>query len=319
MDFVTIVPAELWLLLFSYLYLPDLVSVSAACRYFQALAANSLDKHRFHRLGHDYHYEPAYWYLHLLTLLRKPAAASYVEHLTVEHTDSREEETKPWPVLPLAPVDEALIREAVETEDWVPDTDKAQFLSQLLAGDEGAMVTLMILRMPNLKHLTLPTHCWGGLKFTHLMPIVARIVEAAAAADPDAETTLPLSKLEHYEGHIFNGRYGVDFESIASLMALPSLRTMNTPWNDEGGFDWPASLPKSRVRQIDIPDGTITREAIVGLAQNIRGPLFQYPTEWNETPEDVDWDVLEIPFEGACREEWTIKFGEEENDDNDAP
>ncbi|KAJ7231521.1 hypothetical protein C8J57DRAFT_1384828 [Mycena rebaudengoi] len=261
MDFVTIVPAELWLLLFSYLYLPDLVSVSAACRYFQALAANSLDKHRFHRLGHDYHYEPAYWYLHLLTLLRKPAAASYVEHLTVEHTDSREEETKPWPVLPLAP--------AVETEDW------------LLAGDEGAM------------HLTLPTHCWGGLKFTHLMPIVARIVEAAAAADPDAETTLPLSKLEHYEGHIFNGRYGVDFESIASLMALPR------------GFDWPASLPKSR--------------AIVGLAQNIRGPLFQYPTEWNETPEDVDWDVLEIPFEGACREEWTIKFGEEENDDNDAP
>ncbi|KAJ7289665.1 hypothetical protein C8J57DRAFT_1278181 [Mycena rebaudengoi] len=314
MDFLTVVPAELWLIVFSHLYFFDLVGVSAACRSFQALAAESLEKHRalhrrFHRLGHDYDYEPAYWYLRLLTLLREPAAAHYVDYLAVEHTDSREEETKPWPVLPLAPVAEAVIGEAVEAEDWIPDTDKGQFLYQLLAGDEDAMVTLMVLRMPNLKRLTLPTHCWGGLQFTHLMPIVARIAEAAAAADPDTGTTLPLSKLEHYEGHIFNGRYGVDFESLAPLMALPSLRTMNTPWNTEEGFDWPASLPKSRVREIDIPDGTITREAIVSLARNIRGPcvIRQGPTGYGDTPEDVDWGLLEIPFEGACEEEWTIE------------
>jgi hypothetical protein len=153
------------------------------------------------------------------------------------------------------------------------------------------------------------------------MPIVARIAEAAAAAEPDTGTALPLSKLEHYEGHIFNGRYGVDFESLAPLMALPSLRTMNTPWNTEEGFDWPASLPKSRVGKIDIPDGTITREAIIGLAQNIRGPcvIRQEPTEYNDTPEDVDWDVLEIPFEGACGEKWVIEFGKEEDHDDDAP
>ncbi|KAJ7320749.1 hypothetical protein DFH08DRAFT_890140, partial [Mycena albidolilacea] len=150
-----VVPAELWLILFSHLYFPDLVGVSVACRSFQALATKSLEKHRalrhrFHRLGHDCDYEPAYWYLHLLTLLQEPAAAYYIEHLMVEHTDSRMEEIEPWPVLPLAPVAEALVREAVEAQDWIPNTDKGQFLDQLLAGDEDAMVTLMILRMPNL-------------------------------------------------------------------------------------------------------------------------------------------------------------------------
>jgi hypothetical protein len=42
-------------------------------------------------------------------------------------------------------------------------------------------------------------------------------------------------------------------------------------------------------------------------------PEKEEPTEYNDTPEDVDWDVLEIPFEGACEEEWTIEFGEEDD------
>ncbi|KAF8176216.1 hypothetical protein K438DRAFT_1939481 [Mycena galopus ATCC 62051] len=319
MGLPTILPPELWLSLLSHLYLPDLVSVSAACSTFQALASESLAKHRalrhrFHHIGHDHRHEHAYWYLHLLTLLRDPAAAYYVEVLTAEYTNTRLH-TEPWTVSPVSSVDEALIREAVEGEGWIPGTEKEKFIDQLLAGDEDAMVTLMILRMPNLKRLTLPSHCWGGLDIKHLMPIVAHIAETTSNADPDGGPTLPLSKLEHYEGHVFNGRYGVDFESIAPLMALPSLRTMRTPYNFEGGFDWPASLPKSRVGRIDIPNGEITREVIVDLARNIRGPcvIRQVPTGFNETPEDVDWNVLEIPFSGASEAEWT----NEDADDSD--
>ncbi|KAJ6458232.1 hypothetical protein C8R45DRAFT_1032008 [Mycena sanguinolenta] len=317
MPLPTILPAELWLAVLSHLYLPDLVSVSAASSVFQALASGTLKEHRalrqrFHRIGHDHHYEHAYWYHHLLTLLREPDAAYYVEVLTAEHTDSSHED-EPWAVSVLS-AEEALVREAVQREDWIPEPEKEEFTDQLLTGDEDAMVTLMILRMPNLKRLTLPTLCWGGLDFKHLMPIAARIAAAA-----DAGATLPLSHLEHYEGYLFNGRYGVDFEALAPLMALPSLRTMRTPHNCEGGFTWPASLPKSRLRRIDIPNGEITREAIVGLARNIRGPcvIRQVATGWFDPPEDVDWSVLEIPFDGACEAEWTIEGAVDAEDSDD--
>ncbi|KAF8146357.1 hypothetical protein K438DRAFT_1869749, partial [Mycena galopus ATCC 62051] len=323
MGLSTILPTELWLLLFSHLYLPELVSVSAACSAFQALASESFAEHRglrhhFHHIGRDddsgHGHEHAYWYRHLLTLLREPAAAYYVEVLTAKYTNTRLT-SDPLTVLPLSSVDEALIREAVEGEGWIPDTEKEKFVNQLLAGDEHAMVTLMILRLPNLKWLTLPSH-WD---IKHLMPIVVRIAGTASKADPDEGPTLPLSKLEHYEVHLESGSYGVDFESIAPLMVLPSLRTMCTPYNSEGGFNWPASLPKSRLCRIDIPNGQITRDVIVDLARHIRGPcvIRQVPTRFNETPEDVDWNVLEIPFAGASEEEWTIEGGLDADDLDD--
>ncbi|KAJ7844003.1 hypothetical protein B0H14DRAFT_3868442 [Mycena olivaceomarginata] len=208
-------------------------SVGRAMACSAALEEHRALRQRFHSIGHDHHHEHTYWYHYLRALLREPAAAYYVEVLTVEHTDSRHE-VEPWTVS-VPSVEEVLIREAVEGEGWIAEPEKEKFMDQLLTGDEDAMVTLMILRMPNLKRLTLPTHCWGGLDFKHLMPIVAYIAQTASTADPGAGATLPLSQLEHYEGYLFNGSYGVDFEAIAPLMALPSLRTMCTPCNTEQG------------------------------------------------------------------------------------
>jgi hypothetical protein len=310
-DFILMLPAELWLSLLSYLYLPDLVSVSASCRSFQALCLHSLQEHqalrgRYHRLGYDHDYSFGYWYPHLLAILRDPAAAYYVEDLEVENTEHELGHDPAWNV---QPEDEALIREAVESEAWIPEMEKGQFIEELLAGEEDAMVTLMILRMPNLKRLSLPTECWGGLDFKYLMPIAARIAQVASEGRDDR---LPLSKLERYDGHAFNGYYGVDFESIAPLIALPSLRTLSTPWNHEDGFDWPASLPKSHVRKIEMEEGTVTREAVVRFARGIRGPCMIRQNfgfrRHHETPE-YDWDTLEIPWEDAGEEDWTITFG----------
>ncbi|KAJ7749474.1 hypothetical protein B0H16DRAFT_1551528 [Mycena metata] len=325
MECTTILPPELWLAILSSLYLPDLVSVSAASSSFQSLALPALQaqkilRARYRRLGHDHEYGTP-WYPLLLTLLRNPAAAFYVEDLEVEHTvrhrvHEDEHTDTPWTV---EPADALLIRQAVEEEHWIPEGEKEMFVERLLlVGDEDAMVTLMVLRMPNLRKLSLPTHCWGGLEFEYLMPIVAHIAQAAAnndgsegKSDSTRADALALSRLEHYEGQVYNGYYGVDFESIAPLMALPSLRTLSTGWNHEEGFDWPASLPKSNLCEIVIEDGTVTRAAILLLARGIRGPCA-IRQKWgfqrhSDTPEE-DWDSLEIPFEDAEEVDWVLKF-----------
>ncbi|KAJ7629039.1 hypothetical protein FB45DRAFT_919839 [Roridomyces roridus] len=188
----------------------------------------------------------------------------------------------------------------------------------MLGGDEDAILTLMILHLPNLSWLSLPTYCWGGLNFKHLMPIVERIAGATTAASIDPlDPPLPLAKLSHYSGQIFNGRHGVDFESIAPLMALPSLRTLRTPYNTEEGFTWPASLPPSRLQRISIPDGTLTRGTIVALARNIRGPceIHQVTGRFNDPPPGVEWNVLQIPYEGAPKKEWRIELDEDLDDE----
>ncbi|KAJ7101975.1 hypothetical protein C8R44DRAFT_887757 [Mycena epipterygia] len=234
----------------------------------------------------------------LFALLQDPAAAYYVDDLEVDHTErdlagELEGTDTPWMVP--APADEALTRRAVEEERWIPEEEKTTFVDRILGGDEDAMVTVMVLLIPNLRRLSLPTYCWGGLDFKYLMPIVARIAQAAANLEQDPVATLPLSKLE---GQVFNGTYGVDFESIAPLMALPSLRTLSTEWNSEEGFDWPASLPKSNVREIDIKEGTLTSEAILRLAKGIRGPL-------------------KIPFEGAGEGDWVMILESDSDEDGD--
>ncbi|KAF7328390.1 hypothetical protein MVEN_02554700 [Mycena venus] len=318
MEFVTLLPAEVWDTVFTHLHLHELFSICATCRSFRSLALHSLQRHkalqsRYFRLGHDCDYN-TFWYPLLLTLLRDPVAAHYVEDLEVEYAnrnlvDELAGTETPWTTLP---EDETLIRDEVEVEKWIPDTEKGAFLDKLLAGDEHAMVTLVVLRLPNLRQLSLPTQCFGGLDFDHLMPIVARIAQAASKAEDGAGgTTLPLSKLERLNGNVYNGYCGVDFEGIAPLMALPSVRILSTPWCQEEGFDWPPTLPKSHVRQIDIPDGTVPREAIVRLARGIRGPCV-IRQEWGfcrywEEPEH-DWDILEIPFEDAREEEWIVGF-----------
>ncbi|KAJ7138824.1 hypothetical protein C8R46DRAFT_1136305 [Mycena filopes] len=329
-EYATILPPELWFSVFASLLLPDLVNISAACSAFQSLALPSLETHkalraRYRSLGHDADvYYTCYWYRLLLDVLREPAAAYYVEDLEVEHTDRdlarNVNPDTPWTV---APADAALVRRAVETEVWIPEAEKEDLVERILEdGDEDAVVTLLVLRAPNLRRLSLPTYCWGGLDFEYLMPIVARIALAAAddangvAKATTSEFTedgviapLPLSKLEHYEGQVFNGLYGVDFESITPLMVLPSLRSLSTGWNHEEGFEWPAALPKSNVREIRIENGTVVLEAILRLARGIRGPCI-IEQEWgyrrhSDTPEE-DWRTLEIPFEGAGEELWVI-------------
>ncbi|KAJ7101971.1 hypothetical protein C8R44DRAFT_747000 [Mycena epipterygia] len=326
MEFATPFAAELRLAILSDLYLPDLVSVSAACRSFQIFASPAVQAHkalcaRYRRLGYDREYDSQYWYPLLFALLQDPAAAYYVDDLEVDHTErdlagELEGTDNPWMVP--APADEALIRRAVEEERWIPEEEKTTFVDRILDGDEDAMVTVMVLRMPNLWRLSLPTYCWGRLDFKYLMPIVARIAQAVANPEQDPVDTLPLSKLERYEGQVFNGTYGVDFESIAPLMALPSLRTLSTEWNSEEGFDWPASLPKSNVREIDIKEGTLTSEAILRLAKGIRGPCV-IRQEWvrNDTYPELEWHSLEIPFEGAGEGDWVIILESDSDKDGD--
>ncbi|KAJ7185354.1 hypothetical protein C8R46DRAFT_1287901 [Mycena filopes] len=316
---LTLLPPELWLAILASLYLPDLVSFSATCSSFQSLAVRPLEVHktlraRYHSAG--YNLEDS-WYSLLLAILREPAAAYYIEDLEVEQTERDlahqpvEDSDAPWTV---TPADAALIRRAVEVDTWIPETDKERILERLLEyGDENAAVTLLVLRLPNLRRLSLPTYGWGELDSENLMPIVTRIAQAGANVDEGGVASpslpLPLSRLEHYEGHVFDGR-GINFESIAPIMVLPSLRSLSTSWNhEEEGFDWPATLLKSNVREIRIDNGTVVLKTILRLARGIRGPCVigqKWGFRMNADTPVRDWDSLEIPFEGAGQGDWVI-------------
>lgn len=255
------------------------------------------------------------WYPFLLDTLRDPAITYYVEELMVEEqTLLRHPDMDPFSVLP---GDEALIREAVEGEDWIPKTEKEQFMDKILAENEPAMVTLMVPRMPNLRRLGLAVDftwekCGEDVEegIDPLTPIVARIAQAASNAKDQGRAVLPLSKVEHFQGLTLNTHTGMDFEMIAPLMALPSLRTVSMRQNHGDNFDWPTSLPKSHVREIELTQSTVPREAILRVAKGIRGPCM-IRQEWGWRRYDLyapvpTWDSLEIPREDAGEEEWTL-------------
>ncbi|KAJ7138847.1 hypothetical protein C8R46DRAFT_1136377 [Mycena filopes] len=274
-----LVPPELWLAILASLYLPDLVSFSATSSSFQCLAVRPLEVHkalraRYHSAGYDL---KSSWYNLLVAILREPAAAYYIEVLEVEQTHRDlahrlEDSDTPWTV---TPADTSL-------------ADKERFLEQLLEyGDKDPAVTLLVLQLPNLRRLSLPTYGYGDLASdseTH-MPIVTRIAQAAAnmkaggvahrslaeGVSLSHSLPLPLSRLEHYEGHVLDER-GIGF--IAPIMALSSLRSLRTDWNHAEGFDWPPTLPKSNVREIRIDNGTAGLNAVLRLARGIRGPCM---------------------------------------------
>ncbi|KAJ7177133.1 hypothetical protein C8R46DRAFT_1078217 [Mycena filopes] len=292
-----LLPPELWLAILASLHLPDLVSFSATSSSFQSLAVHPLETHkalraRYHGAGYDLKHS---WYNLLLAILREPAAAYYIEDLEVDQTHRDlahrlEASDTPWTV---TPADAALVRHAVEDETWIPETDKERFLKRLFEyGDEDPAVTFLVLQLPNLRRLSLPTHGYGDLDSDSetLMPIVTRIAQAAATMDVgrvadrspaegvslSPSLPLPLSRLEHYEGHVLDDR-GIGF--IAPIMALPSLRSLRTDWNHAEGFDWPPTLPKSNVRELRIDNGTAGLNAVLRLARGIRGPCMIWGLE----------------------------------------
>lgn len=312
-------PDELLLLVMSQTRLPDLFNFASTCTRLSSVcsaristekvlrdASRCLPIERFGIAWHDV----------LLDVINDNTPAEYVEEVFVEDATTR------WTPSFDEPSNQALLLDWITDEKWLSEREKQTIVDDELTitGDESNMdglITAMLLHLPNLRTLDIPSACWGGIAAEILPNVVSRIAaaEAARTKAPDRPTTsdLPFSKLRKITCQAFNGFYGVDLPGLAPFISLPSVREVHLNQCHEDDFEWPTHLPRSRVGSITLESSSVTLRAARGLARGVVGPCV-IRTTWarrrhHENPEPFgDWDYLEIPHEGAGEGEWVVRL-----------
>ncbi|CAH0057015.1 unnamed protein product [Clonostachys solani] len=325
-----ILPTELWDLILPFLPLPDLEAFQLTSQYSRKVAQNRLQIQRdlfrrastfkvdgFCELG------PVPWFAPVLQVLREPFFGSYIQALD---TDVFKVDTTLAICLKNEPgstrrdfvsdSDLSVLLQAAQRcfTDWfdIPEHPeyRESFFSDVNNLDSSALLAILVCHLPNLLVLTLSSECYGGMVE---VPWLSRLAQRIHVR-PDAPLLgcKPLSRLEHIKGDSYNGFYGLDFECIAPFIALPSVRWLETPQNQEGGFDWPSYLPRSNIREI-VLDGSSIPENVIRefAAEALKGPCV-IRQAWTvrrdgETPYPT-WNRLEIPFEGAKAEDHIVEF-----------
>lgn len=235
----------------------------------------------------------------LLEILRHPKRGQYVQRLELDDVETS------WGRTPNAiEYEKELVRDALEVKNFI-ERPVDDVFAEICSGDDDAVLCLLIHLLPNLQWIKLPAYCWGGIDAPKTLKVIDRI--ARLPNQPSA--SLPLSNLKHIHGCVFNGYYGIDLEGLCFFLSLPSVKTVDAGWVHEDVFTWPEGLPRSRVERIVMRSSTVTRKAIVGLAEGIIGPC-KITQDWgfrrHGSPMNLteDWYELEIPFEGATKEDW---------------
>ncbi|CAG9988792.1 unnamed protein product [Clonostachys byssicola] len=328
-----VLPPELWDSILSYLSLPDLEAANLASQYFHAVAQNCLKAERISYRqaskfrADDYVQDEAIpWLRPLLRVLRDPFFASYVEELDTQIEQSGfdvnrfleiyEEKTKDGIV---SVTDMSLIRKSARTtfSDWFDILEHPEYQNEFFDDverlEQSALLAILMCHLPNLRVLTLTAACWGGIEEA---PWLLRLADQVhRRPDTPLHGGRPFCRLQHLKGDVFNCYYGLDLDSIAPFIALPTLRCLETPQNHDDGFDWPEHLPRSNLCEILLDESTIPEEAIrIFAAQALRGPcVIKQSVGWRrhfDTPE-ITWSRLEVPFEGAKPDEHIVKWLED--------
>ena len=275
------------------------------------------------------------WYPFMLQVLQSAEIAACVEHLRIEKDNliGYKDHTSPPNVhleerhmfnSPLE--DQILILDVVETSSWIPAGIKTAMFNPIIAGNESPMIMLALTRLSNLKRLAMPASSSDGFDSLPLtMDLMLRAARAAAQDEkssmPSTRLDTPFQKLEHVEVmpvSLLGKTWGVPFAEMMPLLALPSMRILDSAANRGGPrrepFRWPDDLPRSRLREVNLSLGLVTAKAMATWAQAFRGPCV-----FRQTPHGNGWgpwrfvfslefDYFEIPFEGAGREDCIMRL-----------
>lgn len=144
---------------------------------------------------------------------------------------------------------------------------------------------------------------------------VARAAELRRLDEDHLETELPFDKLSFVRMLEDDGPrhvVGVPLESIAPLLALPSMRNFASVAIDGGNLNWPSNLPKSRVSSIRLSGKPLDAKSMLQWADGLRGPClvhqraYRRRKRWGNAVDrhfdrEREWDYFKIPFEDAGR------------------
>ncbi|CAH0046687.1 unnamed protein product [Clonostachys solani] len=328
-----VLPPELWHSILSHLSLPDLEAANLTSHYFHAVVQNCLEKERIsYRQASEFRAddyvedEAIPWLRPLLKVLRDPFFASYVGELDTQIEQNGfdlnrflaiyEEKTKDDIV---SVADVSLIRQAAQTtfSDWFDYLEHTEyqddFFDHVERLEQSALLAILMCHLPNLRVLTLTAGCWGGIEEAPWLMMLANRVHRRP--DTPLRGGRPFARLEHLKGDVFNCYDGLDLDSIAPFIALPTLRCLETPQNHDDGFYWPGRFPRSNLCEILLDESTIPEEAIRRFAaEALRGPcVIKQSAGWRrhfDTPE-ITWSRLKVPFEGAKAGEHIVEWLED--------
>ncbi|CAH0003622.1 unnamed protein product [Clonostachys byssicola] len=325
-----ILPNELLDSILAFLPLPDLEAFGLTSKHSKEVAQNRLQIQRdVYRKAATFKVDafcqrgPVPWLAPVIQVLREPFFGTYIQNLD---TDVFAADRTLAVCLKQRPgstrrdfvpdSDWSLLQQAAQScfADWfhVDNEPKYRelFFNSVNNLESSALLAILACHLPNLRVLTLSTECYGGMVS---LPWFLRLAQSVHLS-PKAPLLggEPFTRLEHLKGDSYNGIYGLDFQSIAPFIALPSVRWLETPQNHEQGFNWPSYLPRSNVREI-VLDGSSIPENVIRkfAAEGLKGPCV-IRQAWTvrtdgETPSPT-WNRLEIPFAGAEAEDHIVEF-----------
>ncbi|KAI9726490.1 MAG: hypothetical protein M1828_001312 [Chrysothrix sp. TS-e1954] len=332
-------PDELLLQVQSNFYLADLEQFNLVCRRFAAVSYRRCKQHRALRRKYrrlDVLDEKLGWFDHLVAVLHNDDVAHYIEELHIPTAEWYWQELRAFDpsVLP-SEADLNLVLETARQSKWISEKDACgrrgaarnmrEFLVEIEEGDQDNILAVLVPLLPNLRKIELPAMRFGGLKMGSLPGVVERIARAAHTAEQfPLHDDLPLASLREIVGLNLKSNpiarlgFGVDFRGLAPFLAIPSVRKLWTLETHEPMFHWPLDLPKSRVEEVHFLESSISEQAARELGRAIEGPcvmkqdflMHTHRRHLQSTGPREHWTNIEIPYEGAPEQDWTItRFG----------
>ena len=143
---------------------------------------------------------------------------------------------------------------------------------QAFYGNEDALLAILLPQMSSLGHLSLPANFEysSNLQLELHMEWTKTVISRLAKASIASPVALPRLRRVDLTDNI--SAQSVDLDLFAPFLALPSLRVLKISCCIQLSFEWPESLPKSRVQSIFLNISSVTLIALYGLLKGIQGP-----------------------------------------------
>lgn len=290
-------PPELIVLLWSHVLEPrDVESFALVSRNIFALAGNFLQEHK--RLKNQF---SILWYEHegprrgsspanfLVDLLTNPRAALYVEQIGIEGYKRKWDNAANIPLnmstnyhLPYPPQTMQLFEEAVKTSAFIPDSEAAEWISEIRKGDERNILALTITLLPNVRLFGVDSVPAGGCRLAEMVRQIGL-----------SQNSTALSRLTTVRVG-WSDLGGNDFNWVLHFSSLKTVKSIQGSLvsQSDTGMDYSFALPTpwSNVKSLDLDECSIKKKHLFIYLQCINAlETVYYRAAGQAKPYDPFW------------------------------